>query len=320
MNNYRVAFRLADAYGKEKRGYLASSRIRGHYLSKYWDECDDCFYPEEFLQYEGDFFNPINQMKVLRGYNVVILNKTYEHKLAKLLQENNQIVIIDMCDPDHLSSHSSKQRKSDCLKTMKYADLIVVNSEELKKSVREVYKSQIEIIPDRIDLDSCQPQKEKHNETFRKIVWYGYSENLRVLEPYLKDIVDMGLEITIISDKFFENFFLVGCKHDPKELITFQVWRPERINKQIINRDAVFIGKDPDPYLSKFKSDNRANLGYALGMPVAFDIKDLKSFWNCYAREYNAKKGQYRVRRYFDIRHSVSAYNKIIKKLIKEKK
>jgi len=317
---YKVALKLGDSYSKETKGYLASSRIRGHWLCKYWDRCDDCFYPEDFPEYEGDFFNPKNQMEILSNYDVVIFNKTYEWRLAKLLKQNNQIVIIDMCDPDHLLTHSSEQRQADCLKMMEYADLVVVNGEELQKSVSKVYKGQIEIIPDRIDLESCYPQKIEHNEEFRKIVWYGYSENLRVLEPYLKDILNMGLEITIISDKFFENLFLVGCKYNPKELISFRVWHPESVNKQIVEHDAVFIGEDPDPYLSKFKSDNRADLGFALGMPVAYNIQDLKTFSNVHVREYNAKQGQYQVRRYKDIRHSVFEYDKLVKKLLRERK
>ena len=74
---YKVALKLGDSYGKEQRGYLASSRIRGHWLAKYWTQADDCFYPEEFPKYEGDFFNPDNQMEILKDYEAVIFNKTY---------------------------------------------------------------------------------------------------------------------------------------------------------------------------------------------------------------------------------------------------
>src|SRR3990167_6407843 len=210
---YRVAIKCADSYSKEKRGYLASSRIRGHWLARYWSEADDGFYKEEFPQYEGDFFNPKNQMKILREYDIIIFNKTYEWQLAKLLRENNQVVIVDMCDPDHLKSHSSRQRVNDCLNTLKYANVVVVNSKVLKKSVKQVYGGLIEIIPDRIDLKFSSVFKKEHSEELKRIVWYGYSENLRVLEPYLKEIINMGLELTIISYRFFEKLFLIGCKY-----------------------------------------------------------------------------------------------------------
>lgn len=313
---YKVAIKLGDSYSKETRGYLASSRIRGHWLAKYWPECDDWFYPEDFPQYKNDFFNPDNQMKILKDYDAVVFNKTYEHKLAKRLKENGQFVIVDMCDPDHLLTHSSEQRKKDCLETLKYADVVVTNGEVLKESISKVYPKEIEIIPDRLDLESCYPKKKEHRKKLKKIVWYGYSENLRVLEPYMKDIINMGIEIMIISDKFFDNLMLPGLKNDPKELITFKNWHPDTVNQQIIESDVAFVGRDLDPYLSKFKSSNRQNLAEALKMPVAYDIDDLKKLKTQFAREQNAEQGYYNVRRYFDVRHSVSAYDTIIKRLL----
>jgi len=318
MSRYSVGLRLADAYSKEKRGYLASSRIRGHYLSKYWPECDDFFYPEEFPEYEGDFFNPVNQFKILKNYDAVIFNKAYEHKLVKLLRENGQIVIVDFCDPDFLLSHSSEQRVSDCLKTLKYTTLAVVNGKAIKEELRKVYKGPIVIIPDRLDLEGLS-RKETHNRELKKIVWYGYSENLRVLEPYMKDIIDMGLEITIISDRFFESLTLVGCKFRPSERVSFRVWHPETVNEQILGHDAVFIGRDLDPYLSKFKSDNRADLAHALNMPVAYDIKDLERLKPVEARIIDSKEGLRDVRRYKDVRHSVFVYDKIMRKLLRRR-
>lgn len=311
---YKTAIKLGDSYGKEQRGYLASSRIRGHWLARYWDECDDFFYPEEFNQTSEEFFRPANQFKILKDYDAVIFNKTYEWKLAKLLKDNNQIVIVDMCDPDHLLTHSSKQRVDDCLKTLEHADCVVVNGREMKKSVSQVFKGLIKIVPDRIDLRSCWPRKYEHKEELKRVVWYGYSENLRVLEPYIEDILKMGIDLTIISDKFFSCLPLPS-QFNARKRITFKVWHPETINAQIIAHDAVFIGSDQDKYLSQFKSNNRAMTAYALKMPVAWDIDDLKKLSTKFAREQNAKEGNYFCRRYHDIRHSVWQYDNLIKKL-----
>jgi len=178
----------------------------------------------------------------------------------------------------------------------------------------------IRIIPDRIDIEGSNPKKETHNEELKSVVWYGYSENLRVLEPYLKDIINMGIEITIISDKFFENLILTGCKNKPKDMITFKVWHPETVNKQVIEHDLVFIGADKDKYLSKFKSNNRAMTAHALRMPVAWDIQDLKNLKSKIAREQNAKEGHILCRRFFDVRHSVSDYNELIKELMNKRR
>ena len=313
---YKVAIKLGDSYSKDRRGYLASARIRGHWLAKYWPECDDFFYPEEFPEYKGDFFNPVNQFHILEKYDVVILNKTYEWKLAKALHFRGIKIIVDFCDPDFLLSHSSEQRVNDCLETLKYTDLVVVNGKTLKKYLKKFYKGRIEIVPDRIDLDSIKKQKTEHNESFDKIVWYGYNENLRILEPYLKRIIEMGLEITIISDKFFENFIMVGCKYDPKKRITFKVFHPELFNEQVIEHDAVFIGEDKDKYLSKFKSPNRALNAWAMKMPVAFNLKDLKFFKDKKMRVWDANEGYKFVKKYADIKQSVKEYVIIVQGLL----
>jgi len=316
---YKVAIKLGDSYSKEAKGYLASSRIRGHYLAKYWDECDDFFYPKNFPKIKNDFFNPKNQLDILKDYNAVILNKTYEWRLAELLREKGISVIVDCCDPDWLSSHSGPQRVSDCLKTFEYADCVVVNGKAMEKSVKEVYRGRVEIIPDRLDLEGL-PQKKRHNDELKSIVWYGYSENLRVLEPYLKQIINMGLDITIISDKFFDNFILTNCKYRPSEKITFKHWHPDTISQQIIEHDCVFVGKDKDKYLSQFKSPNRAMTGYALNMPVAYDINDLKKLISREERIKDAFNGNKLCREKYDIRHSVYEYDKLIKQLINKRK
>ena len=316
----KFALKCGDSYGKEKKGYLASSRIRGHWLANYWLDLDERFYPENFNQTSEEFFQVDNQLRILQGYTTVILQKTYEWRLAQRLRERGQLVIVDCCDPDWLSSHSSEQRKNDCLKTFDNADAVVVNGKYMAESVKKVFKGLVEIIPDRIDLKTCYPKKDYQKEEVRSVVWYGYSENLRVLEPYLKKIINLGLEITIISDKFFQNLILTGCKYNPKEKITFKVWHPETINQQIIEHDIVFTGKDLDQYLSKFKSNNRKLTAWALNMPVAENIKDLKRLLSREERIKDVFNGNKLVREKFDIRHSVYVYEHLINRLIYRRK
>jgi len=315
---YRVAMKLGDAYGKEKRGYLASSRIRGHWVAKYWPECDDYFYPEEFNQTSEQFFDPQNQLRLLRGYDVVIFNKAYEWRVAKKLKGIGIRIVVDFCDPDFLLSHSSAQRVADCFKILAFTDLAVVNGEPLKKALQKYFKKRIEVIPDRIDLEGL-PKKDSYDE-LRRIIWYGYSENLRVLEPYLKNVIDMGLEITIVSDKIGKPIILNDCKYPPKDRITFKVWHADSVNEQIISHDVVFIGKDLDPYLSQFKSNNRAVLGWALKMPVAWDIEDLKKLQSKKERLKNAIEGNHMVRQKYDVRHSSFSYDTIIRDLLRDGK
>ena len=109
---------------------------------------------------------------------------------------------------------------------------------------------------------------------------------------------------------------LLGCKYRPSERITYKSWHPETINRDIISGDIVFIGADPDAYLSKFKSNNRALTGWALNMPVAYDLLDLKRLLGRGDRITDVKKGHRLVREKYDIRHSVYEYDHIIRKII----
>ena len=311
---YRIAAKCCDSYGKESRGYLASSRIRIHWLSRSWPECDDYFYPEDFNQTSEQFFKVDNQLKILKDYDAVILNKTYEWRFARELQKRGQKVIVDCCDPDWLLSHSSKQRMNDCLETFKNCDVIVVNGEEMKLSVEKVTKKPVRIIPDRLDLEWHEPRKETQNDEMKRLVWYGYNENLRVLEPYLFDILSQGYELTVLSDKFFLSLVLPGGWG---KQITFKIWDPFTANEIIKQHDCVFIGKDPDDYLRQFKSNNRALTAFALGLPVAFDTEDLEKLKSKTARKINVNQGWYEVRRFYDIRHSVLDYDKIVKELLR---
>ena len=311
----KVAFKLGDSYGKEKRGYLASSRIRGHWVAKYWNQADDIFYKEEFPTFKDNFFDTKTQLHLLRDYDVVIINKTYEHALAGELLKQGKKVIVDLCDPDWLLSHSSVQRSNDCLKTLKNATCAVVNGEEMKEELKKVFNKPIYIIPDRMDFNSYPVRKEKHRDKIKSLVWYGYNENLRVLEPYLTGILEMDYEITIISDKFFEGTPIITSK-DPSKYITFKVWHPETVNEQIIKHDIVFIGHDPDPDLRKWKSNNRALTGYALGMPVAYTLEDLMKLKTKESRIIDVKRNYQLAREQFDVRRSVDDYKKIIKEIL----
>ena len=311
----RIAFKLGDSYGKDKIGYLASSRIRGHWLAKYWKEADDFFYPEYFNQTSEEFFNPENQLKLFKDYQVVIFNKTYEWKLAKLLKNNGKKVIVDFCDPDHLLSHSSKERVKNCLQTLEFADAVVVNGEKLKESISKIYNGNIYIIPDRVDFTFHKPQKQTHREKIRSIVWYGYSENLRILEPYIADIIDMGIEITIITDKP-DDGFIISSQNDPRKFVTFKHWHPETVNQQIIEHDLVFIAKDQDEYFRQFKSYNRYLTATALKMPFAEDIEHLKCLKSKKSREEQVKELYKIVKKYHNVKISVKEYKKIIKELL----
>lgn len=311
---------LADSYRSEsRRNYLASSRIRGHWLSKYWDEVDDNFYPSDYgydPKDSAEFFKLKTQLTNLEKYDTIIMNKTYEPDLVKELRKRGKIVILDMCDPDWKEPHSDINRINKCRDTMAEVDAIVVNGALMQYTVSKMFPDKrVYVIPDRLDLEWHKPKKNHHNKELKSICWYGYSANLRVLEPYMKDIIEMGLNITVYSDKSFESL-VIPTKRDVSQQYAYRFWDIHTINRDIVKHDAVFVGEDKVKSLSQWKSNNRVLTGYALKMPVAYDIKDLIRLKSKRKRINDAETGYGWVRDGFNIRLSVRDYKKIIKELI----
>ena len=245
----KVAIKLCDAYRKEKRGWHASSRIRGHWLAKYWDELDDIFYPDYFKMEYNEFFKTETQLKLLEGYDAIIIHKAYENELIKELHDRGQKIIIDLSDPDYLLGFSNVGRAGQCLLSLHNSDAAVVNSVLLKHYLREGYDKQIFIIPDRIDPEIIEPRK------IETLVWFGHSDNAESLRPLLPKL--KKYKVKVISDK-------------PIDGTEFVRYDPETINQEIKKADAVFLGERLNP----FKSENRWQLARALNMPIV-TIDDL---------------------------------------------
>jgi hypothetical protein len=245
----KIAIKLSDSYKKGKRGWHASCRIRGHWLSKYWDELDDIFYPEYFKQTNGEFFELQNQLEKLKDYDAVILHKTYEWELSRELRIRGKKVIVDLSDPDYLLGFSNTQRAGLCLMTISNSDAVVVNNKLMIDDLKKGYDRPIFYIPDRIETDFIKPET---------LVWFGHSDNAESLIKYLPEL--KNYKIRVISDK-------------PIEGTEFVPYDPETIDIEIRNADAVFLGDR----LNEYKSPNRYLTAVSLGMPV-YTIEALRDF------------------------------------------
>lgn len=246
----KIAIKLCDAYRKEKRGWHASCRIRGHWLAKYWDELDDVFYPDYFKQEYNQFFETKNQLELLKDYDFIIIHKAYETELIRELNLRGQKVIIDLSDPDYLLGYSNVGRAAQCLSSLNNSVAAVVNNKLMIDDLEKGYSKPIFYIPDRIDPEIILPKN------IEKIVWYGHSDNNESLIKYLPKLLDY--DVIVISDK-------------PIERTKFIEYNPDTINREILKADAVFLGDK----LNEYKSPNRWQLARALKMPIV-TIDDLK--------------------------------------------
>jgi len=246
----RGAIKLNDSYRKSKRGWQASSRIRGHSLAKYWDELDDIFYPEYFNQEYNEFFEKENQLKLLKDYDFIIIHKAYENELIKDLHNRGQKIIIDLSDPDYLLGYSNVGRAAQCLASLAHSDAAVVNNKLMISDLEKGYDKPIFYIPDRIDCGDISKPK--------NLVWFGHYDNKESLTRYLSELKDYN--INVICNK-------------PIEGTNFVEYNPETMNDEIKKFDAVFLGDK----LNEYKSPNRYLTAVSLGIPV-FTIEALRDF------------------------------------------
>ena len=297
----KIAIKLYDAYRKQKRGWHASSRIRGHWLADNWDELDDIFYPDYFKQEYHSFFEIENQLRLLKDYDVVIFHKTYEWKLAKELREQGKKVIIDFSDPDYILGFSNLARASQCLMTMENSNAIVVNLLQIKNDLKIVGKPVV-YIPDRIDFKKFEPKKE-HKEKIEELAWFGHSDNFTSILPYVEQII-RKYKLKIIADK--------GIKGTE-----FVAYHPDTINGEIVKSDLVILGDKIHPY--KFDdenplSDNRKLTAMALGMPVIRMPKEIFQFLDKDKREEEVKNNNELIKDW-GVEQSVKEWKELINKL-----
>lgn len=151
-----------------------SSRIRGRWLVKYWDEA------EEYTI--GD--KP----------DVMIFQKAY---WKEMMREMSCIKILDICDPDFLEGPEAVG----IVEIMNYCDACVTSTEALAIEIRKYTDKPVVCIPDRFDLEEFKHPKFEHAGPVKKAIWYGYAHNAQVLEPVYSLLKQLDIRLLVVSDK-----------------------------------------------------------------------------------------------------------------------
>jgi hypothetical protein len=136
------------------------------------------------------------------------------------------------------------------------ADVVTIGSQRL----RELYPDGV-FIPDALDTDSGAPVKQHHAE-LRRVCWYGISANLYHAQPVYEACLQLGLELTVITD--------IGSRKFSKA--RYLPWSLESVDRDIVACDLVacpyvFDG-DWSASWVKAKGENRLLKAWGLGMPV----------------------------------------------------
>lgn len=251
---------------------IASSRIRAKWLIKYWEEA------EEFVQ--G------------KNYDVVIYQKTYWKEHARAFKG---MKILDICDPDWLDNFPVKEFAD-------MMDAITVPTEALKEALGKFTKTPVYVVKDRIDFTTLPEPKIHSDDQATKAVWFGYSQNLSVLEPALTLIQKMGLVLKVVTNATYKS---IDCEVESVK------WTPETSNKEIQEGDFAILPR-PNNRTNRFKSENKEILAIALGLPVAKTAEDIKRFMNPDERNKEVAERRPKVLEEYDVKRSVEEMREII--------
>lgn len=265
-----------------------SSMIRGKWL---WDNWPNA---EEYI--EG------------KKYDVVIFQKVWYRDLYEILcKDPDTIVILDLCDPEHLMAE-----KWPIIEISKMVDAIVVSSEGLYDEFVRLGLDKncaIKWIDDRIDLSYFKfVKKKEHAGEAKKVGWYGYSGNAeKALPLYLPYLQMFNLKLHVIAENpvYFQEY---------QHSMSFAKHSWASIQFELLSCDFILNTPMVSP-LSRFKSKNKTYLAWAFGLPVAHNIDEIKKYVHEDERKKEGDRVYDLVQEKYTVQTSIAEYQDLIKTL-----
>jgi len=246
METKKIGFVLFENYLQRKD--IGSSRIRGHWLLEKM--------PEAELFIQG------------KEYETIIFQKVYWKEMARAFKGKK---ILDICDPDWLDGH-------EVVSFLKEMDAVTVPTEKLKEAISKFTDRPIYVIPDRIQTEKMPSRKIHTNGQAKKIVWFGYSHNMDILDQCLFKIKKLGLTLKVISDG---NYNSGECSVENIR------WNAETWQDDIKDADFALL---PEKLFGRgiFKSLNKTHQAWMLGLPVAKTQEDMDRLMDPVERQKDA--------------------------------
>jgi len=281
----KIAFYLFEKKHAQKD--TGSSRIRGHWLIDKWKDAEEMIYGKK--------------------YDVIIYQKVYETQLARTVKkDSNTIQILDLCDPDWLDNVPVKEMINE-------VDAVTCSSKGLYNFLKSITDKPVKLIRDRVNLDTL-PKPKVHKGRAKMAVWFGNSSNDYVINPILLHLYRNNIKLKIISNAAYmpQNDTFI-------DTIKWVKWEtPQQADKEIQEADFAILPAGNSPKFM-YKSQNKTYQSWALGLPVAKNLEQLKQFIDEEARVKESKKRLEQVKNELTTEHSVQEYKDLIKELKNEK-
>lgn len=279
------AFLTMEKMDNREFNSVGSSRIRARWLLPYWDEC------EEYC--------------IGKDYSFLIFQKVY---WKPMMEKFEGIKILDLADPDWLENKP-------VFEFIDLADAVTTSTQALADYIQKMRpKMLVKCIPDRIYLPEATPIKEDYGDTLKTLVWFGYSQNTHYLYSAFDQLINMDIELIIISNTPFEPSLMYKGRLKLKNI----PYNYETLNKELIKYDAVLMTDPVGDERAKYKSNNKTLQAWSLGMPVIKVPADLDAMRSPEARKAEGMRVRKEIEEKFDVKYSVKEYQQIIEILTKK--
>lgn len=274
-------FTFAQWHNKKQVG---STDIRAKNLIKYWDNAELYLYGEK--------------------PDVMVFQKVYtapDYDLPKTLKA---IKILDICDPDWLDSAPIKE-------TVDAMTAVVVPTKSLKDFIEQLTDKPVRIIKDRFDLAEFPSKPKTHKGRAKKVVWFGYSHNAELLKSAIKSIIDLGLELTVVSNSDPNVLSWAESLNLAKDKYKYIAYDKETINAELAKYDIAILPAGLRPR-DRFKSENKEIIANLCGLPVVKNRDDLEALIDPKVRQVKAEEAYNKAVKEYDVNLSIKEYKDLI--------
>ncbi len=306
----RIGFLTLNNYYKVDSN--SNSRIRVEYVAKY--------IPDSYITEDKELLGSCDALVFQTRYFKEDVDYIKEFKDTK------KVLIMDVTDPMWYWHNESVDRwfKEEVLSNM---DIVICSTKILAKMYRKHYGVRnITFIPDRMDLQKYNRVKihDRKKESI-KLLWHGYIENIKALEPFKDDILEINkfheklygkkMKLEIVSNRepdleFYESF-------NQLEII-YEQWDSYKLIDYILDSDIV-LNCRPQEENFNYKSNNKTITSWALGVPcvegIDFKEKLKKLIVNPEFRKEEGIKKRAEVERYWDSKISAKQLERLILRL-----
>jgi len=242
-----------------------------------------------------------------KKYDVVIFQKVWWRELYEQL---DCIKVLDLCDPEWLMAGWP-------IVEMSYlVDAIVVASDGLYNALKPIINPDCELvwINDRVDFQQFGKgmKKQYTSDTVSKIGWFGYFGNgEKTLQQVIYSLREHDLKLKIISDNTIEY-------PDFEQYIENVEFNWETLPYEMLDCDLMLNPPILSPY-SKYKSQNKTYLAWALGLPVATNGDELRELLDMVYLRGQSHRVYDLVRLEYDVKQSIKEYKDLIDRLWERK-